>query len=367
MQVPQELLKVGFSRNIVGPYGTGANRCLIVGEAPGAEEDSYGVPFCPHAQAGSVLERAIRRVGMNREQFAITNVVPARPPNNYLEGAPWMADAVAWGRPQLEATITQYRPKAILALGGVALRTLTGLAGPKLGISHLTGYILPSLFGPPVVACYHPSFLRRGKMSLMSVLMRCVRLAVQVAAEGRQAIVPDPNNPPAGYVLRPSPEQAEAYLLGHNETDWLALDIETPWSNAEDEAEEHEGDITSIQFSWGQDEGIFMPWREPYIDIAKRALTSINRKSTWNGYRFDFPRLRMHGCDIKGELHDFLWMWHHANPDLPRGLQFSAAMQGPNITQPTHVWPFPWKNLSGVNERFYGIVDVDVLSWMAAY
>lgn len=371
MQVPQELLKVGFSRNVIEPFGTGANRVLICGDAPGAEEDSYGIPFCPHAQAGSVLERAIRRVGMNREQFAITNVVPSRPPNNWLEGAPYMADAIAWGRPQLEQTITQYRPKAILALGGVALRTLTGLAGPKLGISHLTGYVLPSLFGPPVVACYHPSFLRRGKIPLMSVLMRCVRLAIQVAYEGRQAVVPDPTVLDyAGYYMRPTMGEAEGFLeeaIGHP-NNWLAYDIETYYSNAEDEAEEHDNtDIRSIQFSLSPTSGIFMPWREPYIGYAKRLLALDIRKAGWNNWRFDDPVLRAHGCEIAGEIHDLMWAWHHSQPDLPRGLQFAAAMQGPNISRPTHVWPFPWKHLDAASPEFYGIVDVDVLQWMLNY
>jgi len=368
--VPQELVRLGFSRNIVEPQGHGSNRVMIVGEAPGGEEDAYGIPFCPHAQAGSVLERAIRRTGHNRDQFVITNVVPSRPPNNWLEGASWQADAIAWGRPILEEAIHTYRPNAILALGGVAIRTLTGLSGPKLGVSHLTGYVLPSLFGPPVVPCFHPSFLRRGKMSLMSVLMRCIRLAIAVGASASRAIEPDPNRPPSGYYLHPDQYTAEGFLdiasrAGNN---WLAYDIETFYSNAEEEAEEHDAkDIRSIQFSLMPGTGIFMPWRSPYIEIAKRILALPIRKAGWNSWRFDDPALRAAGAEINGEVHDLMWAWHHSQPDLPRGLQFAAAMQGPNITQPTAVWPFPWKHLDAASPEFYGIVDVDVLQWMLHY
>lgn len=367
MPVPAELIRAGFSPNVLSPWGTGANRVMVLGEAPGELEDDYGVPFYPSAPAGSVLDRAIRRVGMNREQFVITNVVPSRPPNNWLEGAPWMNDAIEWGRPILEAAIAQYKPAAILALGGVALRTATGLAGPKLGVSNLVGYVLPSLFGPPVVACYHPSFLRRGAMNLFGVVMRCVRLAVLVAREGRQAITPTPDSPPSGYILHPTEAQAEDYLLGRSHSSWLALDIETPWSNVEDEAEEHEGDITSIQFSWAPEEGIFMPWRQPFVGIAKKALALPNTKFHWNGYRFDIPRLVANGCDVRGDSVDGMWLWHFSQPDLPRGLQFALAMQGPHVTQPTHSWPWPYKHMNASHEEFYGIADVASLQWLLNY
>jgi len=369
MSVPESLVKLGFSRNILEPQGTGANGVLIVGESPGAEEDAYGTPFCPHAQAGSVLERSIRRIGMNREQFVITNTVPSRPPNNWLEGAPWAAEAIAWGRPFLEEAIATFRPRAILSLGAVATRSLTGLAGPKLGISHLAGYVVPSNYGSiPVIPCFHPSFLRRGKMSHTSILMRCLRLAVQTSYNRTAAELPSPNDGP--YVLRPSPEMAEGFLdiasrAGDN---WLAYDIETYYSNAEEEAEEHDAkDIRSIQFSLSPGTGIFMPWRDPYIRVAKNILALPIRKCGWNNWRFDDPALRAAGAAINGEIHDLMWAWHHTQPDLPRGLQFAAAMQGPNITQPTHVWKYPWKHLDAAHPEFYGIVDVDVLQWMLNY
>lgn len=362
--VPAELIRAGFSRNIVEPSGTGANRVLIVGEAPGSWEDDYGIPFHDKGDSGAVLSRCIRRIGSTRDSFAITNVVPARPPNNWLDGSPWYNDAVEWGRPILEAAIARFAPRCIVALGGVALRTLTGLSGHKLGVSHLAGYVLPSLYGPSVVACYHPSFLRRGKMSLLSVMMRCLRLALTYP----DAIVPQPDQPGVGYCLHPTEAQANLFLEGIKYSEWLAYDIETFYSTEEAEAEEHDNkDIRSIQFSLGPDSGVYFPWRDPFIPIAKAILASGVRKAGWNNWRFDDPVLRAHGCTINGEVHDLMWAWHHSQPDLPRSLQFAAAMQGPNITQPTHRWLYPWKNLDAQSPEFYGIVDVDVLQWMLNY
>jgi uracil-DNA glycosylase family 4 len=225
------LTSYGFSPNLVEPDGSGANRVMIIGEAPGAGEDATGIPFHPSEQSGSVLARAMSRIGSRREQFVITNVVPWRPPNNVLKG-PHYAEAVAEGRVHLEAAIATYKPKAILALGAVATQTTTGLAGDKLGVSQLCGYVLPSLYGPPVVVCFHPSYLRRGKMSHMSVLMRALRLAIKVASEGLQAVLPTPLSPPVGYITHPTREQAESYLL-NSRGDWLVYDCETFYSNSD--------------------------------------------------------------------------------------------------------------------------------------
>jgi hypothetical protein len=207
-------------------------------------------------------------------------------------------------------------------------------------------------------------------MGYFSVLMRCLRLAMEVAREGRQPTPPPLDPTPAGYQLSPSEAEAEEFarLVINAEPDaWLALDIETPYSTEEESAEEQAGEILSIQFSLGPGTGIYFPWREPYIETAKKILAAPIRKAGWNSWRFDEPRLRAKGCVIAGESHDLMWAWHHWQPDLPRGLQFAASMQGPRIAEPTHSWPYPWKALDAQAPRFYGVVDCDVLSWMLTY
>lgn len=342
------------ARGFQKPSGTGSLGVLILGEAMGKEEANESRGFVEYAQAGSVLERAIRRLGLSREQFVLWNVVPTQPPNNWLEGAPWEAAAISWGIPFLEEVIATYKPRVILALGNVATRVATGLAGHKLGVSSLTGFLLPSAYAP-TIPCFHPSYLRRGAMSHLGVLMRCIRLAVTVAAERRQPIAPPVDQPPEGYILYPTEDQANAYL--NQSARYIAYDIETPYSTTEDSAEEAEGvhTIKSIQFSLQAGGGIFLPWREPFKAIAARTLANSLPKLGWNNWRFDDPVLRANGLNINGESHDLMWAWHHLQPDLPRGLQFAAAQQG---------WPWPWKHLDAAKPQFYGIVDVDVLQWM---
>lgn len=339
--------------------GYGTNGVLILGEAMGEQEAAEGRGFVEWAEAGSVLERAIRRLAMGREQFLIWNVVPTRPPNNWLEGAPWEREAIEWGRLYLEDLIQRLRPRVILALGAVATRATTGLVGNKMGVSNLTGFVLPSRYGIPVVPCFHPSYLRHGKMSHMSVLLRAIKVAVSVAREGRQPVTPPYDNPPAGYIIAPTEEQANDFAEAATRAQYLAYDIETPYSTEEDSAEEADGaqHIKSIQFSVHAGTGIYFPWRAPFIDIAKGMLSSDVGKLGWNIWRFDNPVLVSNGCSIRGESHDLMWAWHHSQPDLPRGLQFAAGQQG---------WPWPWKHLDAARPQFYGIVDVDVLQWMVA-
>lgn len=336
------------------PEGTGANGVLILGEAMGEEEAKDGLPFRPYAQAGSVLERAIRRAGFNREQFVLWNVVPTHPPKDYLAGAPYEQAAIEWGKEALTQTIRTYKPRVILALGSIATRTTTGLTGPKLAISNLAGYLLPGrIEGVPVVASFHPSYLRRGKMSHFGLLMNCIKYAVRAARNGLVPQEPKPLEPPPGYILHPTEFQAGTFAdecEKHN--GYIAYDIETAYSVDEETAEETEGAITSIQFSLTKGTGIYLPYQSGFVDVARRILANANPKLNWNGWRFDNPVLRANGFTIGGENLDMMWLWHALQPDLPRGLQFAAGQMG---------WPFPWKHISGVSKEYYGIVDVDVL------
>jgi uracil-DNA glycosylase family 4 len=327
-----------------------------------------------------VLERAIRRSGYSREQFVVYNTVPAQPPRNWLEGAPYEAEAIAWGRPFVEEVIRKFRPRCILALGGVALKAATGVCGEYRGISHLRGWVLPSRHGIPVVGSFHPAFLRRGEMAHFGVLMHDLKLAVAVAG-GRPTrffspvlwrdfeytpFEPRPIEEPAvppGYQTHPSEQAAWDWLRGlegHPDA-LLAYDIETPRSTEADEEDSDEladTQILSIQFSHAVGTGIFLPWREGYVDVARAALALGNVKAGANTWRFDDPLLKAHGCRLNGVRHDVRWTWGHLQPDLKKSLQFiSSFYQTKDFCQ-------PWKALHLSHPEVYGIKDVDAIQYI---
>ena len=332
--------------------GTGSLGVLIVGEASGQAEDQDELPFRPRAASGSLLERCFKRLGYNRQQFALTNIVRCRPPNNQLLGAAYEHAAINHCRPNLDEAIRTHRPRCILALGGIAARELTGRTGYKQGIEAIRGFVLPSRYdGIPVVASYHPAFLRRGKMAWMGALLRDMELAVAVAKDGA------PTTLAANYLEMPNYDDTRSYLhqLRNNPAIPIAYDIETAYSQTEDEDEvaSDPNAIILIQFSEAPGQGIAMPWSGEYVDIAKAILALPNPKIAFNNWIFDDPKLEAAGCTIAGRNDDLMWMYHHLQPDLPRNLQSVASMFEPAFG--------PWKHTAGMNLAGYGCKDVDIL------
>jgi len=125
---------------------------LIVGEAPGEEEDVQGEPFV--GQAGKLLDAMLASIGLKRgDNVYITNVLKSRPPGNRNPEP----DEVAACRPYLLAQIELIQPKLILALGRLAAQSLLGT---DEAIGSLRGRVHP-FQGVPLVATYHPAYLLR--------------------------------------------------------------------------------------------------------------------------------------------------------------------------------------------------------------
>ena len=125
---------------------------MIIGEAPGAEEDRRGEPFV--GRAGKLLDEMLRAVGQARERVFIANILKCRPPNNRDP----KADEAAACRDYLEAQIALIRPRIILAVGRIAAQNLLGSDAP---VGRLRGKV-HDLDGIPLVVTYHPAYLLRS-------------------------------------------------------------------------------------------------------------------------------------------------------------------------------------------------------------
>lgn len=129
-------------------------RWLVVGEAPGAEEDRQGEPFV--GRAGGLLDSMLRGIGLAREQVFIANVLKCRPPNN-RDPAP---AEVAQCLPYLERQIALLRPRIMLAVGRIAAQNLLATDTP---IGKLRGHVHRfGATGIPLVVTYHPAYLLRS-------------------------------------------------------------------------------------------------------------------------------------------------------------------------------------------------------------
>ena len=144
--------------NTVFADGNPAAPVMIVGEAPGADEDRIGRPFV--GRAGQLLDRMLAAIDLDRSGVLITNVIYWRPPGNRT---PTPAE-IATCLPFVLRHIALARPKILVLAGGTAARALLP-EGP--GITRLRGrwfeLAVPGLDRPvPTLPMFHPSFLLRA-------------------------------------------------------------------------------------------------------------------------------------------------------------------------------------------------------------
>jgi DNA polymerase len=144
--------------NLVFADGNPAARLMLIGEAPGADEDRQGKPFV--GVSGQLLDRMLASIGLSRETNAyITNILPWRPPGNRTP-----SDAeIALFLPFIRRHIALHRPRHILLLGGTATKALLG---GKDGITRVRGrwreITVEDLPPIPTMATWHPAYLLRN-------------------------------------------------------------------------------------------------------------------------------------------------------------------------------------------------------------
>jgi DNA polymerase len=137
-------------------FGTGNSHAelLLIGEAPGAEEDRQGLPFV--GKAGKLLDAMLFAIGLDRKQVFICNVLKCRPPNNRDP----QLDEVEACASFLTAQIESIKPRVILALGRFAAHRLLETDLPVYKMRANTN-VLPGT-EIPVVVTYHPASLLRN-------------------------------------------------------------------------------------------------------------------------------------------------------------------------------------------------------------
>ena len=149
-------LKRTATNTVIGD-GNPEAALMIVGEAPGAEEDRQGLPFV--GPAGRLLDRMLASIGLDRSAVYITNMLPWRPPGNRSP----TAEELAICQPFLERQIELIAPRILVLVGGIAAKALLNR---REGITRLRGQWFP--FSTPrmegtiqATATFHPAYLLR--------------------------------------------------------------------------------------------------------------------------------------------------------------------------------------------------------------
>ena len=352
---PLETLGTGF----IGTHGSGSSGILFVGEAPGKDELGPKRPFV--GKAGRLLDRLLYRLGTTQDVHIVDNVIRCRPPGNELSGAAYEAGAVAHCSPHLDETVRSTTPKVIVALGGSALKRVSGVSP----ITRYRGFVLDSHWpGIPVVATFHPSFLlpRRGSLAgakHMGTVLRDIRMAMAIAAKGFE-------RPPTCYLVDPELAVVEHHFTrwAQRPPSWLAFDIETNYKSRKEATTDIVPDerITRIAFSDGRGFGITMPFEGGYLAHIRALIERPNLRTVgWNSRTFDIPRLRtLGGMNVPLEHHyDGMDMFHTLLPNVNKGLEFAASYGCPHLR--------PWKHLSKSDMGLYSCIDVDATVTLAAW
>jgi DNA polymerase len=143
------------AKNLVFADGSPGAAVMLIGEAPGRDEDLKGLPFV--GRSGQLLDRMLAAIGLDRGSVYITNVLPWRPPGNR---SPTPAETTIC-LPFLRRHIELAAPQMLVLLGGISAKALLGTAE---GITRLRGRWLSYDTGTqllPALATFHPAFLLR--------------------------------------------------------------------------------------------------------------------------------------------------------------------------------------------------------------
>jgi len=319
-------------------------RIMIVGEAPGADEERLGRPFV--GVSGHELDRMLGEAGISRSECYVTNVCRIRPPGNdishyfaqskkavaneperYVQHRDkWVEPCIISGIAHLEREIAQAQPAIIIALGNTALWALTG----RWGINKWRGSLLTTDANPSrrVVPTLHPAaILREWKQRAICVA------DLKRAAQYRDG-TPYPV-PTYHFLVRPTYGEAlhtldQLYVRAcHREPLTLAFDLET-----------RAGHIACAGIAWGVDRAICIPfmcverdrgyWGEaeeaaivrqlhrllshPNVEVVGQNLL-YDAQYTWKWWHF-VPRI----------VQDTMISQHSCFSDLPKSLAFLASM-----------------------------------------
>lgn len=139
------------ARNLVFCDGTPGARVMIIGEAPGREEDRVGKPFV--GRAGQLLDRMLAAIGLSRDESVyITNVLPWRPPQN-RDPKP---EEIAMMRPFVARHVALAAPDVLILVGNISCDAGLG----RRGITRLRG-TWTEAYGKPALPMFHPAYLLR--------------------------------------------------------------------------------------------------------------------------------------------------------------------------------------------------------------
>ena len=327
---------------ICRPEGPVPAKLMIVGEAPGAEEEARGLPF--QGASGQELNRMLHEAGISRSEAFITNVARERPAGNDINAfiakskkdrtpahrevrGKYVLPPIIAGLSLLEQELAMVRPNLVIALGGTALWALTG----REGISKWRGSMLHSDKYPSikVIPTLHPAAVLR-EWSSRATAVADLRRAAAYRGDAQQYPTPDWQ-----FIVRPDFRTAEATLLN-----LLRRLDERPSLRLSFDLETRRGHIACAGLSWSLTEAICIPfwekgrkdgyWNEQQeieiVLLLRAVLTHKNANIVGQNILYDSQYTWRHWKFIPNVYQDCMISQHSLFSDLPKSLAYQASL-----------------------------------------
>jgi uracil-DNA glycosylase family 4 len=346
---------------------------MLIGEAPGKEEDSQGIPFV--GQSGILLKAMCKAAGINYSSCYVTNICNQRPPNNkfgyFYEDAKRNVpkDALRENWFKLKDKINRIKPRVIVCLGAEPLRAVTNL----MGIDKWRGTRIEA-YDTKVIATYHPSAILRNYENRVVAEM-------DLAKAKREASLGFVYNEPE-IIISPSIDDVvgwcrDVYYLSALGKD-VAFDIETIGHRIRAISFAKylpNGTISAISIPFFRmqnttgitvtgpstinlappDINYWEPHQEEIVleEIAKILESKLISKYGQNSISFDAPLIKEEfGIDVNNHKLDLMHAWHVLYPSLPKSLSFISSA----ITDHPNYWTLKQTQVDE-SEWYYNAMD----------
>lgn len=316
-----------------GTSGPERARIMLVGEAPGADEEKEGVPFV--GKAGQLLRRFLMEVGIDPEECFMTNICKYRPPENRIVSFFNMGlpnESVLEGMEELQREIRAVQPNLIIALGNYPMWAITGKGhwsegkpdkpgsrGYK-GIGDWRGSILEARIVPgvKVIPTYHPSYILQEGMA------DHLTFKSDLAKAKEQAKFPEIRRPQKRIVI--DPQGSDRMQV----RDHLLQDMAAPLTFDIEYLKTKEGrpNLLCCGMTSHRDEAYVIVTRNPTdIQFVRSVLESGKPLNAQNSM-YDCGILDWHyGMDIMGRVsHDTMICQHAAAIEMPKSLDYLASI-----------------------------------------
>jgi uracil-DNA glycosylase len=168
--------------NVVFGVGDPDARLMLVGEAPGKNEDLQGEPFV--GAAGQLLDELLAWIGVKREEVYIANVLKCRPPGN-RDPKP---DEIDSCKAYLRSQIRMIHPEVVVTLGNFATKLLLPT---EMGITRIRGQRFDWWLGATLIPTFHPAAALRGRPQVKEQMQEDFALASRVLTENTATETPD--------------------------------------------------------------------------------------------------------------------------------------------------------------------------------